>query len=224
MKKITVLLLAAVMTAMSVFSAWAVPLSPHHDPKRREYPDGHYILIYTPYAERDTIKSQKSRDAINAAYGEIMNCSSLIQPMPVIATKIQNAGLTPDDCYVGDLFDLTYYYVEGDSYTEISSYSGTVRLNLPDDKDGYICLVHRKNGVWTNVDARWEGDDLVFNVNGLSPFAVINAKDISIMESDSKQSPRTGDNTLLWGVYAAGAAALIICAGYVLLRRKKHER
>lgn len=179
-------------------------------------------LILTEYPERDTIIADGSRRDIDLAYAEVDKAKGHLDMIhPQITSMAAAKGYGIEDCYVERLFDLTYYlvlpqYVYSRDYRQIHIALGDHGID-----DRFICLLHRMDGVWTVVEnATVSGGVLTFEAPALSPFAVIVADIGTAFDSDGKQSPKTGDNTLIWAATAIGGLMLLLGAGYVLIRKK----
>ena len=180
------------------------------------------VLILTEYPERDTIIADSSRRDMELAFAEVTRAEGHMEKLhSQIAAIAAQKGFAIEDCSVERLFDLTYYLINPD-YVYSRDYR-RVHFALGDNDiaERFICLLHRMDGVWTIVDnATVSGGILTFESPSLSPFAVIVADIGSAFDSDGKQSPKTGDNTLTWAATAIGGLMLLLGAGYVLIRKK----
>ena len=179
-------------------------------------------LILTEYPERVTIIADSSRNEMNLAYAEVTRAEGHMEKiLPQIASIAAQKGFAIEDCSVERLFDLTYYLINPD-YVYSRDYR-RVHMELNDDsiEDKFVCLLHRNEGVWTVVEnAKVIGSTLTFETAALSPFAIVVADIGTAFDSDGKQSPKTGDNTLIWAATAIGGLMLLLGAGYVLIRKK----
>ena len=179
-------------------------------------------LILTEYPERETIIADGSRRDMDLAYTEVNKAQGHLDTIhPQITAMAAQKGYGIEDCYVERLFDLTYYLINPD-YVYSRDYR-RVHFALGDNDidERFICLLHRMDGVWTVVDnATVSGGILTFEAPALSPFAVIVADIGTAFDSDGKQAPKTGDNTLTWAATAIGGLMLLLGAGYVLIRKK----
>lgn len=185
---------------------------------KEDTPEGwYYVLIETPETRKETIISDISYDEIIVARQEAEKVDERMERyVPSVVEKAADNGYKPQDCYLYSIEDWTFYEVRGGHYHDFEFPGAQVKVYPGDIQDIFICLLHRNHNTqkWEMVETSWDGKNLVFNLpKNLSPFAIICAGE--------KQSPKTGDNTLLWSAYASGAVILVACAGYVLLRRKK---
>lgn len=179
-------------------------------------------LVYTDYPERDTIIADSSRNEMNLAYAEVTRTEGHMEKiLPQIASIAAQKGFAIEDCSVEKLFDLTYYLVNPDFVYSRDYRRVHIELNDDNIEDKFVCLLHRMDGAWTVVDnAHVTGSTLTFEAAALSPFALVVADIGSAFDSDGKQAPKTGDNTLTWAATAIGGLMLILGAGYVLIRKK----
>lgn len=187
---------------------------------KKDVPEGwHYVLIETPESRKETIISDISFDEIIIARQEAEAVNEHMEKyVPSVVEKAAENGYKPQDCYLYSIEDWTFYEVRDGHYHDFEFPGAQVKVYPGDIKDVFICLLHRNHNTqkWEMVETSWEGDNLVFNLpRNLSPFAIICAGE--------KQSPRTGDNTLLWAAYAIGAAALVFGVFYAFIRSRKHE-
>ena len=179
-------------------------------------------LILTEYPERETIIADSSRKDMELAFAEVTRAEGHMEKLhPQIAAIAAQKGFAIEDCSAERLFDLTYYLVNPD-YVYSCDYR-RIHMELNDDsiEDKFVCLLHRNEGVWTVVEnAKVIGSTLTFETAALSPFAIVVADIGTAFDSDGKQAPKTGDNTLTWAATAIGGLMLILGAGYVLIRKK----
>lgn len=184
------------------------------------------VVVYTDYPDTASIISDSSRAAMSAAYASIQAVNGRVDKyVPAVANMAVQAGFVPEQLYMADLFDLSYYVVNSNNtYTYSEDYKGVhVELTRPELKDQFVAVMQRVGDQWKIVEAKWNGNTLVFDVANLTEFAIFCAGDLSILDSGGKRSPKTGDQTLIWAAYAAGFTALMLCGGYILIRRRKHE-
>lgn len=184
------------------------------------------VVVYTDYPDMASIISGSSRAAMNAAFASIQAVNGRVdQYVPAVGEMAVKAGFAPEQLYMADLFDLSYYLVDSNNnYTYSDDYSGVhVEMTRPDLKDQFVSVLQRVGNEWKVVEAKWNGGTLSFDVGELTEFVIICAGDMSILDSSGRRSPKTGDQTLLWTAYAIGAAALIFGAFYVFVRSRKHE-
>lgn len=184
------------------------------------------VVVYTDYPDMASIISDSSRAAMGAAYTSVQAVNGRVdQYVPAVGDMAVKAGFAPEQLYMADLFDLSYYLVDSNNnYTYSDDYSGVhVEMARPDLKDQFVAVLQRVGNEWKVVEAKWNGGTLAFDVGELTEFAIICAGDLSILDSSGRRSPKTGDQTLLWAAYAIGAAALVFGAFYAFIRSRKHE-
>lgn len=184
------------------------------------------VLVYTDYTEYDTIINSVSRGEMLAAIKEINTVDGHIDKiLPEVGTRAVERGFARESCSVGALFDMTYYLVNPDHIYSNDFKSVHVCMSRFNLEDNFICLLHRNNGAWEIVEnATLSGNTLTFEVNDLSPFALVVGEYGSIFEEGAKQAPKTGDQTFAWTAAAIGSLMLLLGAGYILLRKKNHVR
>ena len=189
--------------------------------------DGHKdVVVYTDYPDMASIISDSSRAAMGAAYASVQAVNGRVdQYVPAVGDMAVKAGFAPEQLYMADLFDLSYYLVDSNNnYTYSDDYSGVhVEMARPDLKDQFVAVMQRVGNEWRVVETKWDGNTLSFDVGELTEFAIICAGDLSILDSSGRRSPKTGDQTLFWAAYAIGAAALVFGAFYAFIRSRKHE-
>ncbi len=212
----------------------------------KDYKEGwYYVLIETPETEKETIISPISYDEIIIARQEAEKVNERMEKyVPDVSVKAAEKGYKPQDCYVYSIEDWTFYEVHPDHMHDYEFPGAQVRVYPGDIKDIFICLLHRDHNTqkWEMVETSWDGKDLVFNLPAnLSPFAIICASHKSPVTPTGggsavteittgpgaeapKQSPKTGDNTLLWFGYAAGTVVLMLGAAYILINGVKRTR
>lgn len=182
------------------------------------------VLILTPYDERSTIIYDKSRAEISEAHAEVEAAKGELDTLDVtLREKAEEAGTTVPQCYVTEIFDLTYYLILPD-YVQSDDH-GTFHITLGRDKLlNFVALMHRYNGVWKVVpDARVVGenmDTLEFSAGIFSPFAVVVWGDKGLGYG-GKKSPKTADDTFAYAAYAAGLILSLAAVGYVLVKGRK---
>ena len=154
-----------------------------------------YVIVVTPYLKKDTIVSSESRIEITERYNEIASALSITEYTPLVAPEAAKLGLDAAECYVADMFDMTFYHVVGTTYTEVHNH-GEVRITLTDDVfEKFACLLHYNKGTWEVVTTvkHVESNEISFTINDFSPFAiVVNSKTPTAGLNSGVTSPQTG--------------------------------
>ena len=182
-----------------------------------------YILAETPENEAASVLSDKGYNEMLAARKEITAAKERMDTyVPSVAQKAKDAGFAPEKCYVYSLEDWSFYQANP-GYSVSTQFPGAdVRVNMANIRSTFVCMLVRDNGVWKMMDTSWDGDYLIYHIPaGIGPIAIICAGDGSILESGSKQSPKTGDSTILWTVFGAGAALLLLGTVCISKSRKR---
>lgn len=209
----------------------------------KDVQDGwYYVLIETPEPEKETIISDISYNEIIVARQEAEAVRERMENyVPEVTDKAKEKGYKPEECYVYSIEDWTFYEVHPDHIHDTEFPGAQVKVYPGDIKDKFICLLHRDHNTqeWEMIETSWDGKDLVFNLPAnLSPFAIICAShkspvtptgggssSVIVQETEAPvQAPKTGDNTLLWFGYAAGAVVLMLGAAYVLVNGIRRNR
>ena len=152
-----------------------------------------YVLIVTPYQNYPTIADGKARADSPIAFTDITSYPVVSDYLPMIRPKARAIEVQPEDCFVYDVFDVTFYLDEGFRLTKSDNH-GLVTLNLPwYVLDRFVCLLHYMDGEWSMVEsarADKEKGLLHFSVRDFSPFAIIIHDNEEV--PSSKRSPQTG--------------------------------
>lgn len=132
-------------------------------------------IVLTPFAYRNTIAKEQSRNEIEIAMETIQNAKSVTDLLPVLGEKVDSKDLV-----VSNLFDITVYETHVDDH-DSSTYHGNlynIKLTSATLKN-FEALMHydADNNVWELVeDAKVTGeekDTLTFTYDNASPFAIV---------------------------------------------------
>jgi len=184
-------------------------------------------LILTRYPQKAAIIDDENRSAIDDAYVETQEAEGHLETLtPQIEDKAVEAGVPIEECKVTDVFDLTYYRLT-DTWRKSHDH-GKINVKFTADRlKNFVGLMHRNKGKWETVmDAKITGearDTLTFSATDLSPFAVVTWGDEGV-GTGAAQSPKTGDNTLIWAGTTAAAVLLLSAAAYVLVVNARKRR
>ena len=160
-------------------------------------------LIVTPMAEIDTLPNDIVK-IFEKAYEGLSEANDLTKPVKELKRVARELGVNGKRLIVSDIFDIS----EKDFQTD-----ETARYKISIKSDGavlgkFAALLHYTDSQWQYVDNAKvceDGETLAFEVEGLSPFAIVVVGDEAPSES---LAPIV---TVLWivvGVFAAGGIAV----------------
>ena len=161
-----------------------------------------YRLIYTPYPMYSTIADLPTRAIVPWAFEDVTKVPVLSDYLPIVKPWAVKAEVKPEDCFIYDMFDLTYYRDYG-TYLEKSNNFSDITISLPGYVlDRFICLLHYVNGKWIVEDSAEvyrEFSQLHFTTYTLSPFAIVVHDDVVPVTEAAEaagdgpvRSPQTG--------------------------------
>ncbi len=229
MKKIAVILLAALMIATSCLAVAAAPGSFVNSPTGNKKPsivegdneteECTAELVITHYSERATLNDEK-RLALEDAYAQIVASEDLSTFNKKLADVAKSLKINGSDLQVSDLFDISYYGCDDHEN------HGSFKIKLESEHlENFVGLLHLNNGVWEYIEGqRVDERYVIFTVSSLSPFAIVVGEsqqggDTSDDSSDSSDNsgdndtPQTGDNSnmlLYVGMIVVSATGLVV--------------
>lgn len=171
-------------------------------------------LVITPYGD-----GQELPDALQTmfekAYNDIVNSGDLTKLNAELAKVAADKNIAGSDLAVGDLFDI---HVTGCDY-----HDGHVDFDITLDADTlshFVGLLHmNKNGKWelvTNAEVVNNGEHLKFSVDSFSPFAIV--------VDTSGDTPKTGDNSMIYIYVCAIIMAVSALTIIVIAIKSKKKR
>ena len=198
-----VMLLVIALLATSAFAAGSnfVPsIEQNGAPDIEATSEGDAVqIIVTPYSEKDNPDTDDPEVAaritsgLEQAYNDIQAAATLgdlksdngtIQAD--LESAIEGTGYTVEDLVVTDLFDVT----------EVGEVPGTITLAIATVGDVLAVLHSPAPGVWEVVEFTVDGDKIIINVDGLSPFALVAANpDSSGSEPEKPEQPGESGST-----------------------------
>ena len=151
-------------------------------------------IIITAYANRDQLSDEK-RQALEAAYAEIVGTEDLSVLNKKIKKAAKKLGVDVTELAVSDLFDI--------SMTECADHSkhGKFDVTLNSETlENFVCLIHYYDGEWTVVKKAEINEEnyLEFTQGEFSPFAIVTYT--------GEQNIQKDKNALLVGVIVASSA------------------
>jgi len=222
MKKTLIFFMVLVMSFSVSISAFAAPngftVSPGANmaPELVEYDkdtlDCLATLIITAYADRFTLP-EETRLVLEKAYADIVAADDLSTLTSELATVANALGVDTGILAVSDLFDISFYGC--DDHENHGGFSIKVK---PESLQGFVGLLHLKDGKWDVVDdakVEADGEHLTFSVDSLSPFAIVVQSD-----EGSEKPPHSGDS-LPWGAIFMFVAATAVLGVVVAGSKKK---
>ncbi len=223
MKKIFVLLLVVVMSLSVSVSAYAAPngftvspganLAPELVEFDKESLDCLARLVVTAYVDRFSLPDD-TRALIEKAYADIVAADDLSVLSDELRALAGTLGVDTKLLAVSDLFDISYYDCD-----DHSGHGGFSLVLKPETLQGFVGLLHLKDGKWDlveNAKIEADGAHLSFSVDTLSPFAIVVQS-----EEGSEKPPASGDRI------PVGAIAMLVvsvCAGAVVLVSYKKKK
>lgn len=224
MKRVLSIFVAVVLMVSASFTVMAAPggfisspsgnLAPELVEFSSESEDCTATLVVTAYSDRETLP-QEALEKIEKAYKEITNNVDLSKLCAGISEIAKEKNIPVARLAVSDLFDISYY--DCDEHDEHGHFDITLKS---ESLEHFVCLLHLNGDKWEIVkDAKAEGEHLVFDIEELSPFAIV----VDAGE-DYVNPPQTGDNshiTLYVIVMIACVLALVVLLGKN--RKKKAE-
>ncbi len=214
MKKIFVIGLAIVMCLSMNLTAFAATGGFINSPTKNNAPvvvevkpesaeNEELIITVTPYSKRDTLVTETKENLVEA-YEDILAVEDIANLVPALDAIAAEKNLKTENLGVSDLFDIS-------ANMELKG-NVTIKLKAETAKH-FVALIHYHDDVWKVVDsATVRGDILNFNVNDLSPFAIVVDREKSITNA-----PLTGTD----GVIGAIAAMTLISALAIVFAAKK---
>ena len=180
MKKIIVLFMAAFILLTLSISAFATNGGFVSSPSNNQAPEMLKVkngfedctskFAVMSYADRDQL-SEDARKALEDAYASIKETDDIASLNDAIVVVSKKLGVDVSHLAVSDLFDLApkadAELEEGDKY-DFSVKAETL--------ENFVCLLHYVDGKWEVVEdaeVSEDGENLEFEVDGFSPFAVV---------------------------------------------------
>lgn len=176
----------------------------------------------TALADSSTLDAD-DQVALDAAYEEIKDASSLVTLVPALADVLED-GESADDLAVRDLF---YLDVPTEVYDVLDA-GGTVTLSFAVTADAgeTFYVMANCDGEWVPVSSEdvtlsADGSTLTVTFSELCPIAFVS--NTVAADDSSSDSVDTGDNTnvAMYGIIAAGCAAVAVAL--VVTRKKEVE-
>lgn len=151
-------------------------------------------IIITAYANRDQLSDDK-RQALEAAYAEIVGTEDLSTLNNKIKKMAKKNGVDVSELAVSDLFDI--------SMTECADHGKHGKFDITlnaETLENFVCLIHYYEGEWTMVKKAeiTKEDYLKFSQDTFSPFAIVTYT--------GEQNIQKDDNALLVGIIVASSA------------------
>ena len=151
-------------------------------------------IIITAYANRDQLSEEK-RQALEAAYAEIVGTEDLSTLNKKVKKMAKKLGVDVSELAVSDLFDI--------SMTECADHAKHGKSDIvlsTETLENFVCLLHYDDGEWVVVkNAKISKENyLEFSQAEFSPFALVTYT--------GEQDIQKDDNALLVGVIVASAA------------------
>jgi hypothetical protein len=166
-------------------------------------------LIVTGYADRHTLDTA-DREKLEKAYSDIVGAADITDISAELDAYVASLKIDSSTMAVSELFDIRY--VACDQHGDHGSFTITLK---PETLKNFIGLMHLNGNTWELVEnAKVEGENLVFTVDELSPFAIV------VNTADA--SPDTGDMAYV-GFYIALMAISAIAFLFVAVQLKKKE-
>ena len=160
-------------------------------------------IIITAYANRDQLSDDK-RQALEAAYAEIVGTEDLSTLNKKVKKMANKLGVDVSELAVSDLFDI--------SMTECTDHAKHGKFDIvlnAETLENFVCLLHYYNGEWTVVkNAELSKEDyLEFSQAEFSPFAIVTYT--------GEQNIQKDENALLVGIVVASSATVgvAVCLG-----------
>ena len=207
MKKIilfVVVLALAMSWTVSVFANFVPSIHAKPAPELVEAVDDSdkdLVVIMVAFADIDKLP-EDAKAIMQEAYDEIVNAKHLAKLNRKLKKLAKATGVDVEDLIVSDFFDL--------SDTSGQTVEGNYNITLEATSlKNFFVLLHYTDGDWEIVDNASVSDDgkeLSFAVDGLSPFAIVNATAVSAVQ-------RTPVPVVLWvllGVLIGALADMIV--------------
>ncbi len=228
MKKLSMVLLALLLTVALSICAVAAPESFVNSPGATQAPeiveyeneteDCDAELVITPYSRHETLEDTLDEMIVDA-YQEIITVDTLALLNEQLAAIARNRNIPEEALAVSDLFDIHY---EGCEEHENEAH-GSFKIKLhPDVLRNFVGLLHFHENDWHLVEsATVENDEfLVFTIDEFSPFAIV----VNNSGDDSADSPLTGfieDNLTVISLVAV--MVVTFTAGIILWKKSKKQ-
>ena len=153
-------------------------------------------IVITAYANRDQLSDNK-RQALEAAYAEIVDTEDLSALNKKVKKMAKKLGVDVSELAVSDLFDI--------SMTECADHAkhGKFDITLKTETlENFVCLLHYYDGEWKVVkNAEISKEDyLEFSQADFSPFAIVTYTGDQNIQKDG--------NALLVGIIVASSATV----------------
>ena len=170
------IMVAASMTVSVLASTGGFVSSPSRNPApevvegKNTSKDCESKLIITAYGDRDEL-TEESRVKIEEAYADIVQAQDLSSLNSAIKKVANNMGLEVSELAVSELFDISATNCQG--HGDHGRFDITLK---PETLKNFVCLLHYCNGEWhvvDNAEVTHNGDHLEFDVDQLSPFAIV---------------------------------------------------
>ena len=153
-------------------------------------------IIITAYANRDQLSDDK-RQALEAAYAEIVGTEDLSTLNKKVKKMAKKLGVDVSELAVSDLFDI--------SMTECADHAKHGKFDITlqaETLENFVCLLHYYDGEW-NVVKKAEiskEDYLEFSQAEFSPFAIV--------AYTGEQNIQKDESALIVGIIVASAATV----------------
>lgn len=208
MKKIAVCLMAVVLVltmSVSVFAAGNFVSSPsvQSTPELVDYVftgDCEGELVVTPYSDRDSLDSD-DKNLLEDAYQTIYDSDDLTDLFDGIEIPEGKSGLG-----VSDLFFIDY--AGCDEHDDHNPFTVTIKPEIVKNLAGVYVLV---NGVWTAVEYKLDGENLVITSEYYGPYAIV---------VGTGDVPGTGDS-FPWGYLVAMVVSAMGLVAIAFTYKKK---
>ena len=151
-------------------------------------------IIITAYANRDQLSEEK-RQALEAAYAEIVGTEDLSTLNKKVKKMAKKLGVDVSELAVSDLFDI--------SMTECADHAKHGKFDIvlsTETLENFVCLLHYYDGEWTVVKKAEINEEnyLEFTQGEFSPFAIVTYT--------GEQNIQEDENALLVGIIVASSA------------------
>lgn len=188
-------------------------------------------LIITHYDNRDDAPYPHIKEALEKAYGEIMDADTLSQLCDKLDAIIKEIApeLSAETVVVGDLFDLTLIGENGE-LLDADNISMKVRFKLDYDSRNLIAVVQKVNGeYWETIPnhliTRHDDNHTVDIVlKGLGPILFLDDPG-ELVVPEGPDSPQTGaaeDNSFV-AAFVCAIGALVCAGAAITVAKKKQE-
>ncbi len=230
MKKLSAILLAALMVAVMSISAYAVPQgfvsSPSADNApvivefENESEDCTAELVITPYVKHETLPDALDKEIVDA-FNQIVVTDDLTTLSEALAKLADEKNIPAADLAVSDLFDIHY------NNCDVHDVHGNFKIKLKAEAlKNFVGLLHHTDGGWELIsNAKVEDSEyLVFSIDDFSPFAiVVDNNDTEVYPDNPNTADTIGNffHQYCWAVILVLiVAVLALAVSYIVLRKK----